>query len=585
MYHPGGTISEAVDRIAKREWVLPAIQREFVWRPEQICALFDSVMQGYPFGDFLIWKIEKEKSADYRYYGFVLDYHERKNPHCPDLGVLRDTPLNAVLDGQQRLTALNIGLRGSMAIKLPRLWWDNPDAFPRRVLALDLLCDSSEPDEEGSRYRFSFMDQEKCGTLDNGELWYQVSDVLAIEKANAGPEMNGWIGNRGLEGERQSHAFSHLWRLYNAMHVDQTVCWYEERKQDIEHVLRIFERRNAGGTPLSYSDLLLSIATSQWTRLDARKEIYGLVDDLSDIEGSFGLTKDFTLKAGLMLTDLPSVEFRVRNFTRANMEILEKHWPNVREGLIAAVELVSKLGFNGKSIGAESALHLVAYYLHRRGNPTGFSTRGQYADDRETIRNWLIRCVLKGGVWGGGLDTLLVALRDAVKDAEGEDFPIAGIKRAMARRGKGLEFSDEEIEDLADMKFGDGRLFALLALLFPFVDVISHRFHVDHVFPKSRFTKTRLERAGIAGERAEQYVDRAARLANLQLLDGDANNEKRAQMPHEWALAQYPDDQTREHYLDQYLLGKIPEEIDGFGAWYETRRERLKERISELLSK
>ena len=585
MYHPAGTIREAVDRIAKQEWVLPAIQREFVWGPKQICALFDSVMQEYPFGEFLIWKIEKEKSAHYRYYGFARDYHQRDNPHCPDLGVLRDTPLKAVLDGQQRLTAFHIGLRGSMAIKRPRLWWNNPDAFPRRVLALDLLCDASEPDEEGTRYRFSFMDREECGKLDNGELWYQVSDVLAIEKANAWSEMNEWIENKDLGSKKRNRAFDRLSRLYNAMHVDKTVCWYEEGKQDIEHVLRIFERRNAGGTPLSYSDLLLSIATSQWTRRDARKEIYGLVDELSDIEWSFGLTKDFTLKAGLMLTDLPSVEFRVRNFTRTNMEILEKHWPNVRKTLIAAVELVSKLGFNGKTIGAASALHLVAYYLHRRGNPTGFSTRGRYVDDRKAIQGWLIRCVLKGGVWGSGLDTLLVVLRGVVRDAEGEDFPITEIKRAMARRGKGLKFSNEEIEDLADMKFGDERLFALLALLFPFVDTNGHRFHVDHVFPKSRFTKTRLKRAGIAGEKAEQYVDRADRLANLQLLDGDANNEKRAQMPYEWARAQYPDDETREHYMGQYILGEIPEGIDGFGSWYKKRRKRLKKRIGELLSK
>ena len=582
MYRSGGTISEAVDRIARQEWVLPAIQREFVWKPEQICALFDSVMQRYPFGEFLIWKIKKN-SADYRYYGFVLDYHERKNRHCPDIGPL-DTPLKAVLDGQQRLTAFNIGLRGSMAVKRPRQWRTNPNAFPKRVLALDLLCDPSEPDEEGTRYRFSFVDREKCGILDNGELWYQVRDVLAMEEANPWPKSNGWIAKKDLGRKKRNRALRHLSRLYKATRVDQTVCWYEERNQNIEHVLRIFVRRNAGGTPLSYSDLLLSIATSQWTRLNAREQIYDLVDDLNDIEGSFELTKDFTLKAGLMLTDLPSVEFRVRNFTHANMKILEKHWPNVRKTLITAVELVSKLGFKGETIGAESALHLVAYYLQRRENPTGFSTQSRYDDDREAIRGWLIRCALKGGVWGGGLDTLLVELRKVMQQAEGKNFPTSEIKRAMARRGKGLEFSDEEIEDLADMKFSDKRLFALLVLLFPSVDVIRHYFHVDHVFPKSKFTRPQLKKAGIVGKKVEQYVDRADRLANLQLLDGDANNEKRDKMPYEWMKAQYPDDQARKRYLDQYFLGEIPKGIDGFGSWYKRRRKRLKKRIGELLN-
>ena len=52
MYQQGGTIKSAVDKIASNEYVLPAIQREFVWNREQICRLFDSVMQGYPFGEF-----------------------------------------------------------------------------------------------------------------------------------------------------------------------------------------------------------------------------------------------------------------------------------------------------------------------------------------------------------------------------------------------------------------------------------------------------------------------------------------------------------------------------------------------------
>ena len=119
MYHPGGTIRETLRRIEQNQYVLPAIQREFVWSPDQICALFDSLLQGYPFGEFLFWQIDSEHSAEYRYYGFVLDYHQRDNPHCPEARIMPGRPITAVLDGQQRLTAFNIGLRGSMAVKRP----------------------------------------------------------------------------------------------------------------------------------------------------------------------------------------------------------------------------------------------------------------------------------------------------------------------------------------------------------------------------------------------------------------------------------------------------------------------------------
>lgn len=49
MYQSGMTIKDALNSLSKNLYVLPAIQREFVWKPEQICRLFDSLMQGYPF--------------------------------------------------------------------------------------------------------------------------------------------------------------------------------------------------------------------------------------------------------------------------------------------------------------------------------------------------------------------------------------------------------------------------------------------------------------------------------------------------------------------------------------------------------
>ena len=119
MHQQGGTIKEALDSIASHEYVLPAIQREFVWRPEQVCNLFDSLMQGYPFGEFMFWRVEPEHSGQYRWYDFVREYHQRNNPHCPELGPIHDKSLTAVLDGQQRLTAFNIGLRGSWPLKCP----------------------------------------------------------------------------------------------------------------------------------------------------------------------------------------------------------------------------------------------------------------------------------------------------------------------------------------------------------------------------------------------------------------------------------------------------------------------------------
>ena len=580
MYQQGGTIKQALDKIASNEYVLPAIQREFVWSPEQICLLFDSVMQGYPFGEFLFWRIESEHSVDYRYYGFVREYHQRDKPHCPDLGPLPNQQTIAVLDGQQRLTAFNIGLRGSMAVKLPYRWWSNPDAFPRRVLALDLLA-PNERDEEGNLYTFDFI--EESGSGRQGErLWFKVPDILSTK---GGPEMTDWLLDNDLVKEEHSRAYHVLDRLHRVVHTEPTIVYYEERNQDIEHVLNIFIRRNSGGTTLSYSDLLLSIATSQWTVLDARKEVHELVDELNRIGSGLALTKDFVLKAGLMLTDIASVGFQVRNFTQSNMAILEVNWQRIRDALVETVQLVTNYGFDAYGIRAASALLPIAYYIYLKGAPTDFDTHSRYAEDRESIRGWLMRSILKAsGIWGSGLDTLLTALRDVIRDTCNDGFPAAGMRRIMAQRGKSLEFSPEEIEDLVDMGLKDRRVFALLALLSPFIDFQRHQYHIDHIFPRSRFTRKRLCDAGIAPEEVEAVVDCADRIANLQLLDGASNIEKQATLPAEWIDVQYPTEESQRHYCEKYFLGNVPGDMAGFLEFYEARRARLQEGILTLVN-
>ena len=115
------TISAALDHIHRHEYVLPAIQREFVWRTDQIERLFDSLMLGFPIGSFLFWKVDKANSKDFVFYDFMQEYHERLSRHLQRLGLGTGENVTAVLDGQQRLTALNIGLRGSHAQRVPRI--------------------------------------------------------------------------------------------------------------------------------------------------------------------------------------------------------------------------------------------------------------------------------------------------------------------------------------------------------------------------------------------------------------------------------------------------------------------------------
>ena len=585
MYQTGHTIEKTLKQIQRHDLVLPAIQREFVWRQEAICRLFDSLMQGFPFGTFLYWKVAPENSDKFNFYGFVLDYHERDNKHCPPLSAMPNTALTAVLDGQQRLTALNVGLKGSMAWKLPRLWRNNPAAFPKRHLYLDLLWDPGEDDDEGIGYRFSFRREKEPRRREHSpdsesECWFRVSEVLSMD---AGPPMVRWLNER-LDQQFVDRAFETLFRLHTVVRSDHLVAYYEERRQTLDDVVQIFIRMNDGGTPLSHSDLLLSIAVAQWTKHDAREEIHELVDALNRIGLEFSFSKDFVLKAGLMLSDIGSVGFKVDNFNRENMEKLENRWRSIKAALTLTVQLVASFGFHGATLTAHNSILPVAYYLHRCNHTESFLSHSRYRDDRRRIHDWLIRSLLKRGVWGSGLDTLLTALRGVIREDGTHEFPASGLADEMARRGRELTFNDEEVEELADMEYRNPRTFGLLSLIFPFTDR-GKLFHVDHIFPMAKFSKANLRREKVPDEEIEEFRDRANRIGNLQLLPGPDNTEKSATMPAEWLARTYPEESQRESHVRDHLLGDVPEKISEFSEFYDARRKRIVARIANLLGR
>ena len=309
-----------------------------------------------------------------------------------------------------------------------------------------------------------------------------------------------------------------------------------------------------------------------------------LVDEMNRVRPGLLFNADFVLKAGLMLTDIASVGFRVENFTYDNMAVLEENWPNIRQALLETVELVDSFGFDSRTIQATNSLLPIAYYLYKRGAPRDFETSDHYVSDRSAIRDWLTRSILKeSGIWGSGLDTLLTALREVIRNSDGTEFPAAELRMVMAQRGKTLDFVEEEIEDLADMRLGDRRIFPLLTMLFPHLDSRDGS-DIDHVFPKSRFTPTRLTAACVEDERIEEFRDQCERIANLQLLDRSVNNEKRATLPADWLDVHCPDNQARQRYCDRHELGDVPQKITGFPEFYAVRRDRLRDRIGRLVN-
>ena len=573
MYQPPVSVSKVLEGIHNSQYVLPAIQREFIWDTDQICKLFDSLMLGYPIGAFLFWKVEAKEAGQFAYYDFITDYHEKDSPYAPPRKIPAGQGATAILDGQQRLTALNIGLYGSHAERQPRKRWNNPDAFPKKRLYLNLLK-RPEVDDQGMAYDFKFLTADSAKSKEGeSDGWFPVKDVLSL--ANAGPAIMAELKRRSLT---DTEPFEILYQLYNAVRETPSINAYLEESQDPNKVLDIFVRVNSGGTPLSYSDLLLSMATNQWEDLDAREEVRSLVTDLRDLPAGFNFSKDLILKTGLVSVDVPDIGFKVSNFTQANMEKMEADWQAIRAALLSAANLLAGFGYSGRTLTADSVMIPIAYYLHQRDLGQSYIDSSKYASDRLAIRQWVAKSLMKRGIWGSGLDTLLNTLRATIKLHGKDGFPSTELESAMPA-GKSLKFEETEISELLDLQYGERRVFTVLSILYPGLD-LTKTFHEDHIFPKSRFTKPRLRKEGVPEELLGEFIDKANGLPNLQLLQGSVNVEKQAVLPSEWLTGpHFTSEAAKTQYINDNDLGDLPQQITGFLDFYDLRRKALDARL------
>ncbi|MFG1804416.1 DUF262 domain-containing protein [Micromonospora carbonacea] len=570
------TIAEAVRKIQRRELVLPAIQRSFVWNDDQMCRLFDSILRGYPIGSFLSWKVQAETAGQFKFYDFMRDYHEKDRRHSQELDLPPGQAVTAVLDGQQRLTSLNMALRGSYASRVRYGRKDQAKSFPVRRLYLNVLGEAAENDR-GMKYDFKMLAEPVKQPADGSAYWFPAYRLFGIEKFGS---LMGVLASHGLGNNE--HAVTIVGDLYAAIHSEPTLHFYEEASQDIDKVLDIFIRVNSGGTVLSQSDLLLSIATAQWDKRDARKEIQSLVDTLNGPDQRFWFSKDVVLKSGLMLTGVADVGFKVRNFNRDNMTRLEERWDEVSGALTTAAGLLADFGLSSATLTANSVLIPVAYYIRRRGLGESYRERPADRADRAALRSWVIRSLLKPGVWGSGLDTLLRELREVIQQHGEAGFPVAQLEARMAGRGKSLVFTPEEVEDLMAWQYGGSGTFAVLALLFPHVNT-RNLHHVDHVFPRSLLTTPKLKkhRKYTEDELGEAIWYRDS-LANLQLLEGPENIAKKDQLPEQWARATMSPE-AYESFLQLNALPGLPASLDGYLGWCERRHHLLGQRLAKLL--
>jgi len=88
------SIRDMITKVNSGQIRIPVFQRGFVWEPDAVAFLMDSIYKGYPIGSLLFWRTKEVLKTERQLGPFGLF---KRDP---------DYPIDYVLDGQQRITSI-----------------------------------------------------------------------------------------------------------------------------------------------------------------------------------------------------------------------------------------------------------------------------------------------------------------------------------------------------------------------------------------------------------------------------------------------------------------------------------------------
>ena len=209
------SVSAVLGLIEAGQFVIPEIQRPFVWKRSQVRDLIDSLYNGYPTGYIITWKNPDVQSKD---------------------GSMANGK-HVLIDGQQRITALMAAISGLEVL-------DEDFNKGRIKIAFNPLAD--DPTK-----RFAVQDashlKDKKWIPDISELFKPDFRQRAFENEYA-------QANENVDLDELSETLLKLKGVANR----QIGVIELDHSLDIDEVTEIFIRINSKGTPLSQSDFVMS---------------------------------------------------------------------------------------------------------------------------------------------------------------------------------------------------------------------------------------------------------------------------------------------------------------------------------------
>lgn len=529
---------------------LPNIQRPFVWSEDQIERIYDSILREYPIGTLLVWK-NKSKIKHRKFIDNWKDDLNLLDFYVP----INESPKMLVLDGQQRMQSLFIGLKGS---------------YNKRELYFDVLSgDIKNPDDR--KYEFKFF--EKAPEFP----WIKISSLVFPDKKNKEfkYEIQKFAG-RDLTDHEDDRIEENIELVRKVFCSDDNIIYQEVDSIDRpsayteDDIVEIFIRANSGGTRLDKSDLLFSLLVSSWD--DANENMTLLLQKLN--EGGYRFGRDFVLKACLVIFD-KGASYEVSKFRDGDTkQKIESNWDSIAAAIKDVRDYVKGKTFIQSDKVLTSYLALIPLIYFRYHYPSQWIV-ASFKND------YLVRTMLTT-VFSGSPDSLIDKIVKKIK--EDQNFILQNVYGVIRDDNRSLELTKES---LFGISYTDKRIHLLFNLWYSFNYTPSYSGNapqVDHIFPQSLLKTVKVLNPETNRLSLMKYKQSLRdQLANMMLLTKQENgaSEKSDKPPLEWF-----NDKTKE-YLELHLIPNDPElwKLENYEKFIQEREKLIIEKFKYLLVK
>lgn len=344
--------------------LLPDIQREYVWEYQEIERLFESIVDEYPIGSCIFWKtnratINKEKPNLY-YFLREFERWKTKNEKAPEV-FSNESDYYIVLDGQQRITSLNIALYGSYTYYKGGRGhaWDNPKSWLTKELYYNLdyhAASNEEEDDENPRKRFVFLTKEDAET----GHYYKIKNLLAYDKLQ-------WFVVALSQVTTDAKVIDDLSMLFERLHNasgNGLIHYYCISENTYDEALDIFVRVNSTGRKLSKSDLLFSTLIDGWKT--GKENIESLLATMNSKGDKFNFSRDYLMRLCLVLVDA-NTNLKINSLNPKTVTTIREHWDEIYNAADTMSTVLADIGLSNETLTSYNATMPIVYFLYKGG--------------------------------------------------------------------------------------------------------------------------------------------------------------------------------------------------------------------------